>query len=59
MAVEQVFRIKFNGRTKPLDPKSVGECIVSEKFFIGSIEIDDITEQAEAGDGAYKGREHL
>lgn len=43
--MEQIFKINFKRHTHMLSEKNVGECLVSDKHFIGEIEIEDITRE--------------
>lgn len=42
--MEQIFKINFKNHGHKLSAVKVGNCIVSGQFFIGEIEIEDITE---------------
>ena len=40
--VEQIFKINFIGHSHKLSEKHVGECIISGKYYIGEIEIEEL-----------------
>ena len=44
MTMEQVFRINFKRHDHKLSAEKVGQCLISPQHFIGSIEIEDVTD---------------